>query len=124
MQKGAMGYLTKNSSRQELAEAILHVHSGKKYICSAMRNTISDQMLSGCWDGGYASLSKREIEIVTYLRRGETSKDIAVVLGLSPKTVEVHRYNILKKLEMKNTVALIHYINTRYSAVGEKVDLA
>ena len=114
MQKGAMGYLTKSSSRQEMAEAILQINKGKRYICMEIRNTISEQMLDGVCEVGYSLLSKREIEVVSYLHKGASSKEIALTMNVSPKTVEVHRYNILKKLEMKNTVALIHYINHRH----------
>jgi two-component system invasion response regulator UvrY len=112
MQMGAMGYLTKNASRQEMVDAILHIVSGKKYICNEIKDFISEQMIDGGGESKYNSLSKRQKEIITYLQKGETSREIATALGLSAQTVEVHRHNILKKLEMKNTVALIHYINT------------
>lgn len=113
MQMGAAGYVTKNSSRQEMIEAILQILSGKRYICKEIKDILSDQMLSGNPETGYQALSKREREIISSIRKGESSKEIATALGLSAKTVEVHRYNILKKLKIKNTAALIHFINTQ-----------
>lgn len=114
MQKGAMGYVTKSSSRQEMVEAIMTVLSGKKYICKEIKNILSEQLVGGSdVQDGFNSLSKRELEIIAYLKKGYSSKEIARDLHLSPKTIEVHRYNILKKLNVKNTAALIHYIGAR-----------
>jgi DNA-binding NarL/FixJ family response regulator len=58
-------------------------------------------------------LSRREIDIVKLLKEGLSSKEIALELDISLKTVEVHRYNILKKLKLKNTAALVNFINTK-----------
>lgn len=113
MQKGAMGYLTKNSPRQELMAAISHILAGKRYICKEIKDIVSEQMLNGSHNTGYNALTDRELEIISYIRKGESSKEIAVTLSLSAKTVEVHRYNILKKMKIKNTAALIYYMNTR-----------
>jgi two-component system invasion response regulator UvrY len=57
------------------------------------------------------ALSQREIEIITYIKKGFSSKEIAESLDISVKTVEVHRYNILKKLSLKNSAALVNFIN-------------
>ncbi|HVG14129.1 MAG TPA: response regulator transcription factor, partial [Chitinophagaceae bacterium] len=103
MQKGAMGYVTKNSSREEMFKAILEIQGGKKYICDEIKNILSDQVISGDDpQTGLNSLSQREIEIISYIKKGFSSKEIADSLNISVKTVEVHRYNILKKLNLKN----------------------
>ena len=52
-----------------------------------------------------------EIEIIAFIKKGFSSKEIADALKISVKTVEVHRYNILKKLNLKNAAALVNYIN-------------
>ena len=112
MQKGAMGYVTKNSSREEMFKAILEVQSGKKYICDEIKNILSEQVISGDDpQTGLNSLSQREIEIIAYIKKGFSSKEIADALSISVKTVEVHRYNILKKLNLKNAAALVNFIN-------------
>lgn len=112
MQKGAMGYVTKNSSREEMFKAILEIHAGKKYICDEIKNILSEQVISGDEpQSGLNSLSQREIEIISYIKKGNSSKEIADLLSISVKTVEVHRYNILKKLNLKNAAALVNFIN-------------
>ena len=112
IQKGAMGYVTKNSSREEMFRAIMEVQSGKKYICEEIKNILSEQVISG--EDNHAalnSLSQREIEIINFIKKGDSSKEIADSLNISVKTVEVHRYNILKKLNLKNAAALVNFIN-------------
>jgi len=112
MQKGAMGYVTKNSSREEMFKAILEIHEGKKYVCDEIKNILSEQVISGEeQSNGVNSLSQREIEIIKYIKKGNSSKEIADELNISVKTVEVHRYNILKKLNLKNAAALVNFIN-------------
>ncbi|RYY24835.1 MAG: response regulator transcription factor [Chitinophagaceae bacterium] len=109
---GARGYVTKNSPRQEMLDAIGEVHKGNIYICQEVKNILSDQML-GDEDttAGLNQLSEREMEVINQIRDGLSSKEIADKLGISIKTVEVHRHNILKKLKVKNTASLINYIN-------------
>jgi len=112
MQIGAMGYVTKNSSKDELMTAIVDVDSGKKYICEEVKNILSHQELEE--DDGKPDLnvlSRRELDIVKLIKEGLSSKEIAQKLDISLKTVEVHRYNILKKLNIKNTASLVNYIN-------------
>jgi two-component system invasion response regulator UvrY len=112
IQKGAMGYVTKNSSREEMFKAIMEIQAGKKYICDEIKNILSEQVISGeDQNTGLNSLSQREIEIISYIKKGFSSKEIADSLSISVKTVEVHRYNILKKLNLKNAAALVNFIN-------------
>ena len=107
-----MGYVTKNSSREEMFKAIMEIQHGRKYICEEIKNILSDQVISGLDEqGGLNSLSQREIEIISYIRKGHSSKEIAEALEISVKTVEVHRYNILKKLNLKNAAALVNFVN-------------
>ena len=54
----------------------------------------------------------REIDIVQLIKEGMSSKEIGLKLEISLKTVEVHRYNILKKLNLKNTASLVNFINS------------
>jgi len=112
MQKGALGYVTKNSPREEMFIAITEVHAGRKYVCSEIKNILSEQVMGGEQaDTGINSLSKREIEIIRGIKKGLSSKEIAGELNISVKTVEVHRYNISKKLNIKNAAALVNFIS-------------
>ena len=113
LQMGAMGYVTKNSSKDELVTSIMEVDSGRKYVCDEVKNILAQQELVD--DGGVQpdmnALSRRELDIVNLIKEGLSSKKIAEELDISLKTVEVHRYNILKKLNLKNTAALVNFIN-------------
>lgn len=112
LQLGAMGYVTKNSSKDELLAAIVQVNEGKKYICEEVKNILAQQESDE--DSGKPdmnSLSRRELDIVKLIKEGLSSREIALQLDISLKTVEVHRYNILKKLNLKNTAALVNFIN-------------
>ena len=110
---GAMGYLTKNSSKEEMKEAIMEVKKGRKYICSEIKNVLAQQELEEDSESSLvSSLSKREIEIVQYVKKGFSSREIALQLDIGMKTVEVHRYNILRKLHLKNSASLINFFNT------------
>jgi two-component system invasion response regulator UvrY len=112
IQKGAMGYVTKNSSREEMFKALMEIYNGRKYICDEIKNILSEQVISGeDSQTGLNALSQREIEIIAYIKKGFSSKEIADALHISVKTVEVHRYNILKKLNLKNAAALVNFIN-------------
>jgi DNA-binding NarL/FixJ family response regulator len=115
LQLGAMGYVTKNSSKDEMMTAIIEVNSGRKYICEDVKNILAQQELE---EGSPATtdmnnLSRRELDIIQLIKEGLSSKEIAIQLDISLKTVEVHRYNILKKLNLKNTAALVNFINTQ-----------
>jgi two-component system, NarL family, invasion response regulator UvrY len=113
LRMGAKGYVTKNSPRQEMLDAIMEVQNGNTYICQEVKNILSDQMLSEEDNAaGLNQLSEREIEVINQIRDGLSSKEIADRLAISIKTVEVHRHNILKKLKVKNTASLINYINS------------
>lgn len=112
MQLGAMGYVTKNSSKDEMIRAILEVSNGKKYICEEVKNILAHKELEDeLSQADMNALSRRELDIIQLIKQGMSSKEIAQHLDISLKTVEVHRYNILKKLKLKNTAALVNFIN-------------
>ena len=115
LQLGAMGYVTKNSSKEEMIRAILEVKEGNKFVCEEVKNILAQQELdengSGSHPADMNNLSRRELDIIQLIKEGHSSREIALQLDISLKTVEVHRYNILKKLNLKNTASLVNYIN-------------
>ncbi|MBS1918807.1 MAG: response regulator transcription factor [Bacteroidetes bacterium] len=113
LQSGAMGYVTKNSTKEELIEAIIEVYNGQNYICSEVKNILAHQELEENNRPDLNNLSRRELEIGELIKDGLSSREIADKLDISLKTVEVHRYNILKKLHLKNTAALVNFINSQ-----------
>ncbi|HKO81276.1 MAG TPA: response regulator transcription factor [Chitinophagaceae bacterium] len=119
LKQGAIGYVTKNSSCEEMYKAIIETHNNRRYICDEIKSILSEQVICGEESrNGFNSLSSREIEIIGFIRKGYFSKEIADLLMVSVKTVEVHRYNILKKLNVKNTAAMVNYINSSQLATG------
>ena len=116
LQIGAKGYVTKNSSKEEMIKAILDVHSGGKYICEEIKNNISELILEENKDvPNVNALTEREIQIINLIKEGQSSKEIASTLNISLKTVEVHRHNVLKKLKLKNAASLVNFINNTAS---------
>jgi len=112
LQIGARGYVTKNSSKEEMIKAILEVYQGNKYICEEIRNLISDQALEEKQDSiNINALTEREMQIINLIKQGFSSREISKSLEISMKTVEVHRHNILKKLKLKNAASLVNFIN-------------
>lgn len=112
MKAGANGYITKNSPAEEAIMAITEICQNRPYICNEVKNILADSCFNE--DGKenlISSLSKRELNMISYLKQGLSSKMIALTTNLSPRTIEVHRYNILKKLKLPNVAALINFVN-------------
>jgi DNA-binding NarL/FixJ family response regulator len=90
---GALGYLLKDSSEEELVDAILAVYSGKSYLPQHIASRLVSRMRR-------ASLSTREVEVLGMMAKGLTNKQIATALGISDHTVRSHVANITGKLEV------------------------
>lgn len=111
LKNGATGYVTKSSNRNEMFEAITAVSTGQKYICKEIQENLSKQVLVDDDTPDISKLSEREIDVLKHIKDGLSSKEIAEKLFLSSRTVEVHRSNILKKLNLKNTASLLKFIH-------------
>ncbi|MEX1002467.1 MAG: response regulator transcription factor [Crocinitomicaceae bacterium] len=114
--KGADGYLLKNSSQSEVLNAIESVLKGENYfsqdVCRSLldkpthptaKNTGSSDLLV------IANLTDREIEILKLVAEGLTNKEIGDSLYISHRTVDTHRTNIMKKLDINNVASLIRF---------------
>ena len=111
---GASGYVSKTSGFEEMSQAILTVANGQRYISEDIKELITAQLINPETQSTAAKLNqltKREMQIVEMLRDGLSSKEIAEKLSISNRTVEVHRYNIFRKLEVNNVVSLIKLVN-------------
>ena len=106
---GAAGYVTKGSSRAELAEAIDKVMKGGKYLTPALAEKLvfsldrNDQLFR------HETLSDREFEVMRLIASGKTVGEIAELLSLSNKTISTYRARILLKMEMKTNAELTYY---------------
>lgn len=110
---GANGYVSKNATYKELDIAINSILAGKTYLCPAVSGKVVERYLQSRktpvrvtkWN----TLTKREREVLQLIAEGNKNKEIAVVLYISVKTVEKHRANLIKKLDLHNSAALTAY---------------
>ena len=108
---GASGYVLKDAPAAQLLEAIHRVHQGGKYLSPLAMQAVVNRFAEGVPPPKtrYDTLSNREREILKLLADGLTVKDIASQLNLSLKTVDVHKYNLMRKLALHNRTELIKY---------------
>ena len=102
---GAAGYLLKENTFDELAEAIHTVYDGGIFVTPAIRRGITELERFG----GTQVLSDREREVLGAIARGQTNKEIARQLEISPKTVETYRMRIMDKLNVRSIADLSRY---------------
>lgn len=104
MQEGAAGYVLKNASPEELAEAITRVHAGKKYFSDEIQELLLQPEPA---TPVRPVLTRREREILTLIASGLTSQEMADQLFVSFLTIETHRRNLLTKFGVHNTAMLV-----------------
>ncbi len=113
MRAGAAGYLLKDSAGEDLVRAIAAVAAGKSFFSPAVARIMADDYLQRLADRGimdrYDLLSEREREVFQLIAEGNSNKEIAALLSLSPATIETHRAHILQKLDVHNTADLVLY---------------
>jgi DNA-binding NarL/FixJ family response regulator len=107
---GADGYVLKDTARAELMLAIRTVSAGQQYLCEAVANKVLCGYLRGDARGRSSAsaprLTAREREVLTRIALGQSNKFIARSLALSVKTVEKHRSNLMRKLDLHNAAAI------------------
>jgi len=115
--EGAVGYLLKNISAEELVFSLKHIDTGKKYICAELavnmlNKLISNGILEQDATFSEADFSSREIEVLHLIAEGLTNLEMADKLFISKRTVEGHRQSLLDKTGSRNTAKLIRYAAT------------
>jgi two-component system, NarL family, response regulator DegU len=117
---GATGYLLKGSNKQEFLKAIHTVQKGEKYFTGDISNILVQHYLKlrnkaatspPAQDAGDNALTRREKEILSLIYKGESNKEIAEKLDKSVRTIETHRFNIMKKLDANNLAELLRKID-------------
>jgi two-component system, NarL family, nitrate/nitrite response regulator NarL len=112
LEVGAMGYLMKNTSKEELINAIREVHAGNTFYCPQVTETIMSGIANRqSSKSSEEILTKREVDVIRLIVAGLKSKEIADKLFIETSTVETHRKNIMSKLNVKNVAGLIKYAN-------------
>jgi DNA-binding NarL/FixJ family response regulator len=114
-QAGATGYVVKESAAERLAQGVEAVAAGEYYLDSSISQEVVAKLMKSpvkeakVSDSGYGKLSAREQEIMRLLAEGVSKADIADQLCISVKTVENHRTNIMRKLDIHNAMELVRY---------------
>jgi two-component system, NarL family, response regulator DegU len=114
VESGASGYLLKDSTKEEFLKAIRSISQGGKYFSGDISNVLVNSYLTvknpkpvgPNSDGNDYELTKREKEILKLIYEGEGNKEIAEQLNKSVRTIETHRFNIMKKIKVGNVVEL------------------
>jgi DNA-binding NarL/FixJ family response regulator len=116
LQAGAAGYVLKRSGRRELLNALRQIHEQGAYLTGR----ITRELLQGYSHDGYnhrneiTHLTERERQVLQLIVDGKSNKEIAATLGISSKTVSVHRTNVMAKLDVQTTVELIRFVSRNH----------
>jgi DNA-binding NarL/FixJ family response regulator len=109
---GATGYMLKESAFAELVNGLDAMMSGKTFLCSRIAKVVFSDYINMVtnpnWQGG-DGLTSREREVLQLVAEGHTTKDIAKIFLLSPKTVDSHREHIMEKLDIRTIAGLTKY---------------
>jgi DNA-binding NarL/FixJ family response regulator len=106
---GARGYLLKTDAGRDLVTAVEAVRRNKSFFTSRVAQMVLDGYLKHDSNSNRDRLTSRQREIVQLLAEGKSSKEVAVALGLSVKTAETHRANIMRKLDCHCVSELVRY---------------
>ena len=106
---GSDGYLLKNIDRDELAMAIRKVNDGQNYFSSEVTMSLAGKAVEKSSTGADVEITQREIEILTLIAEGFSSKQIGEKLFISSRTVDTHRTNLMNKLDIHNIAGLIRF---------------
>jgi DNA-binding NarL/FixJ family response regulator len=114
MSMGASGYILKDSPAEQLLTALREVHRGGSYLSPRLLTRLVDDFRNNGQAGmvrppRFGTLTKREREILKMLAEGRSVKEIAGNFDLSVKTIEAHKFNLMRKLDIHNKAQLVQY---------------
>jgi DNA-binding NarL/FixJ family response regulator len=114
-QAGATGYMTKESATERLLHGVAQVLNWEYFMDGSVSHRVVEKLLKTpekemkITDAAYETLTPREQEVMVLLAEGNSAKEAAAKLFISPKTVENHRTNIMNKLGLHSTLELVRY---------------
>jgi len=108
---GVLGMIMKESAFSELCSAVFAVHSGERYFCSRIMHVVANGYVGRlCHSEEECDLlTERESEVVRQFSNGKSSKEIALSIDMSGKTVDAYRRRIMEKLRLNSTAELVKY---------------
>ena len=110
LKEGAAGYLTKQQPPQEVINAIKQIAGGGRYLTAAVAERAAAALDGNAPRLPHERVSRREYEVLCMIGLGKSVKQIAIELGVSPKTVSTHRARLLRKRRLKTSAELIRYV--------------
>lgn len=120
LRAGASGYVLKRSGGREVITAIRQVSESGAFLEPSIARQVIEGFTRQAGDGARPGLTEREIQVLHGLVRGKSNKEIAHDLGISAKTVSVHRSNLMTKLGVSNRIELLHYA-TQHGLVDDNL---
>jgi DNA-binding NarL/FixJ family response regulator len=111
LQAGASGYVLKDTPAEKLASVLRDVHKGGKYVSPEVLHGLliaEGKTQTESQGASKPVLTPRETEVMTLLAQGHTVRKIAGMLGVSMKTVDAHKFNLMRKLDIHNKAELVH----------------
>ena len=120
---GASGFVSKEDAGEELMAAIREAAEGRFYLTRSLGPHMIDIVMDARSSkvSGLQELSPRQREVLQLLAEGKTVKEAAAIMGISPRTVETHKYEMMDNLQIKTTVELIRWALT-LNLVPSKAD--
>lgn len=109
LRAGAAGYLLKGAAIQELEVAIRAVAQGETYLSPPVSKPLIDAYVRPTHAGHPENLSPRQSEVLQLIARGKTTKETALALKISVKTVETHRAALMKRIGVRDVAGLVRY---------------
>jgi DNA-binding NarL/FixJ family response regulator len=109
LQAGAAGYVLKREADTALVEAVRAVARGEPFMTNAAERSLLREWMADDSSGPVEPLTLREREVLKLIAEAHTNKQIGEILHLSEKTIESHRANLMRKLEMRDRVELVRY---------------
>jgi len=107
---GANGYVLKNSSPEELFEAIDQVLAGKSYVSPELSGDMINSFIRNPQgEAGQPQPTSRQREVLQLLAEGKTMKEVATILNITPRTVAFHKYQMMENLNLKSNSELMQY---------------
>jgi two-component system, NarL family, response regulator DegU len=114
LDSGAYGYLLKDTDKNEFVKALKQIHAGNKYFSGAVSNVLANRLLNTKMQARQTpvedpyGLTRREKEILRMVIDGQHNKQISESFGKSVRTIETHRFNIMKKLGVNNAIDMVN----------------
>jgi two-component system, NarL family, response regulator NreC len=108
LRAGVTGYVLKTRASNELVQAIRAVSKGEMFLTQSISRTIVQAFLNKS-ETQDRFLSDRERQVLQLVAEGKTTKELATILGISAKTAESHRSNIMDKLDIHDVAGLVRY---------------